>query len=191
MNHRVRAVLAVAALAAALTTAAAAPATAHTELERSDPLQGARLSQPPAAAVLSFSGDVRSGAVRTRLVDPDGATTPTARVDGPDVVVPVRDAGPGAYRVEYRVVSGDGHAISGTLGFEVYVPQPVSPTATASTARSTPAATPSPVLTQVALTGSGDDGSGPPGRLVAGLAVVGLAGASGAAVFATRRGGRP
>jgi len=98
------------------------------------------------------------------------------------------------------VVSGDGHAISGTLRFEVYVPRLVSPTATpaatptatASTAPSAPAGTASPVLTHVALTGSGGEGDGgPPAWLVAGLAVVGLAGASGAAVLATRRGGRP
>jgi len=197
---RVRAALAVAALAAALTTGAAGPASAHTELERSDPMPGARLSQPPSAAVLTFTGDVASGAVRARVVDPKGATTPSARADGPSVVVPVRDAGPGPYRIEYRVVSGDGHAISGALTFEVYVPQVVSPTAArGATPTATPSAPPapgpaptsSPVVDQVALTGSGDAGSGPAGWLVAGLAVVGLAGASAAAVLATRRGGRP
>lgn len=191
MNRRARAALAVAALAAVLTTGAAAPAQAHTGLERSDPLQGARLSKPPAAAVLTFGGDVRSGAVRTRLVDPDGATTPAARVDGPAVVVPVRDAGPGAYRIEYRVVSGDGHAMSGTLTFEVYVPQLVAPTAPATPAATVPPtpvpSTPSTIITEAAPVGLRDEG--PSGWLVGGLAAAGLVGAGGAAVLATRRGG--
>ncbi|TDQ49997.1 hypothetical protein EV190_11441 [Actinorugispora endophytica] len=99
---------------------AGSPAAAHDQLIASTPEDGERLDSAPEDITLTFSGDVLDlGAAVTVL---DSGSTPVAegeaRVDGPDVVQGLPpDLPDGAYTVRWRVVSGDGHPISGTFDF--------------------------------------------------------------------------
>ena len=133
----VRSLLGAAVAAAALVlapVALASPASAHDELVSTDPADGASLEEAPAAVTLTFSEEVVK--LGTAVVVTDAAGVKLA--DGPLVVdgaVITRAITPptvaGEVRVSYRVVSSDGHPVTGKLTFTVAsVPSP-SPTATA------------------------------------------------------------
>jgi methionine-rich copper-binding protein CopC len=98
------------------------PALAHAELESSDPVDGATLTALPETVSITLNEDVGSGAV-LRVLDSSGTRLDDGDVTtaGRRVLVGVRpgQSGPGAYRVVYRVVSADGHAVSGQLSFSV------------------------------------------------------------------------
>ncbi len=101
----------------------AAPATAHSLLLESEPKAGATVTAPPARLVLRFNNRIEKRLSRVRLLDERG----TPRV----VAVAVDDAtldrlaadvpalGPGLYRVEWQVLSTDGHVVSGFFKFRV------------------------------------------------------------------------
>ncbi len=102
--------------------AAASPALAHVSVESSDPQDGAALTALPETVSITLSEDVGSGAVLrvlsssgTRLDDGD------VTVAGRRVLVGVRpgEAAAGSYRIVYRVVSADGHPVSGEIPFTV------------------------------------------------------------------------
>lgn len=133
----VRSLVGAAVAAAALVlapVALASPASAHDELVSTDPVDGASLEEAPAAITLTFGEEVVK--LGTAVVVTDAAGVKLA--DGPLVVdgaVITRAITPptvvGEVRVSYRVVSSDGHPVTGTFTFTVAsVPSP-SPTATA------------------------------------------------------------
>ena len=67
-------------------------ASAHTELVRSDPADGAVLAESPGLAQLWFSGDIAASRSTARLVDERGATVPdvhVVRVSGDPRVIAV------------------------------------------------------------------------------------------------------
>ncbi|GAA3525159.1 hypothetical protein AFL01nite_14040 [Aeromicrobium flavum] len=95
------------------------PAQAHTSLISSDPTAGSRTEEVPDRIVLTFSEDLRQPSEASLIVD-GSALGAEVKVDGPRlVVVPPADAAGGAYQVNYRVVSADGHPITGTHEFTV------------------------------------------------------------------------
>lgn len=95
------------------------PAQAHTSLISSDPTEGARLESVPERVVLTFTENLREPSEAGVIVD-GKAIDSEVQVDGPRVVVtPSDDAPDGAYEVNYRVVSADGHPITGTIAFTV------------------------------------------------------------------------
>lgn len=105
--------------------AAAAPASAHAVLIRSDPISGASLVEAPRSVRLWFSEDVSRAFSTARLLDAEGRSLPGARLAagrGAARVVelhlpPLRA---GYYGVLWRVLSeDDGHASSGTVVFSV------------------------------------------------------------------------
>jgi methionine-rich copper-binding protein CopC len=112
-------------LAAALSVLPAAPASAHSALLSTDPADGATLSTAPEQVSLVFNEDVAPQFVDGAITVGTVAATPvTATVDAGTVVLAVpdeREQAPGAqaWRVDYRVVSADGHPISGSLTFTV------------------------------------------------------------------------
>lgn len=123
----------------------AAPASAHDELVSSDPASGTAVDALPAQITLTFSGAV--------LADLDGNqvqvtdATGQALADGDPVVQdnvvsqPLAGAAEGAVAVVWRVVSADGHPVSGEFSFTVA--GAVTPPATATPAASgSPAASP-------------------------------------------------
>lgn len=100
----------------------ASPAFAHNVLVGSDPADGAQLSTGPREIRLNFDQPVKAGDDynAVTVVGPNGAhwTAGPARVEGNGVIAPVRDLGPaGSYTVGYRVLSNDGHPVSGKVGF--------------------------------------------------------------------------
>ncbi|MFJ3901640.1 copper resistance CopC family protein [Streptomyces sp. NPDC090025] len=135
------------ALAALL--AAAPPAAAHTGLTSADPTPNTVLSGPPRSVTLTFSDPMDPKYAQVAVTTADGAalTSGAPQVAGAKVSVPLREgaARPGTYTVGYRVVSADGHPVSGSYTFTVRAAAPSSPSPTPRpTARPTPSAAPSP-----------------------------------------------
>ncbi|HEX5856845.1 MAG TPA: copper resistance protein CopC [Microbacterium sp.] len=130
--------------------AVASPASAHDELVSSDPAADAVLTEAPAEVTLAFSAELTTGAGATEVQVLDAAGTVVnagdAVTEGTTVTQPLSpDLANGAYRVLWKVVSGDGHPVSGELTFSLQAPEPV-PTATP-TESATPSEEPSEVAT--------------------------------------------
>jgi len=105
---------------AVLLVAPAGPASAHNQLEATVPADGAVVDAPPASVVLTFDQPVLALGTQVVVLGPDGAPVST----GDPVLVDddvTQDLGgelpAGAYRVEWRATSADGHPVSGELGF--------------------------------------------------------------------------
>lgn len=98
----------------------AGPAQAHNVLLSSDPSDGASLSAAPDVVTLVFDQSVRQGFAQISVTGPDGgsfADGPTL-VNGPKASVRVKPLpGAGMYAVGYRILSSDGHPVSGRLTF--------------------------------------------------------------------------
>ena len=109
--------------AAVLSLAAAGQASAHARLLKSDPAKGATVAAP-AALKLSFSEGVVPAQSSVALTGPGGkaaAIGPMALAKNNKVViVPVSgNLAAGAYKVDWKMTSEDGHTMTGTFGFKV------------------------------------------------------------------------
>lgn len=114
-------IAAVAALVAA-SVIFAVPASAHDELVGSDPPADAQLAHMPAEIELTYSGELMELGAVVEVRDAAGVDHAGSApvVSGTIVTVPVDPAaGDGAYVVVWRVVSSDGHPISGAVPFSV------------------------------------------------------------------------
>lgn len=109
--------------AASPDAAAAAERVVHTQLEATMPAAGDTVAVAPEALVLTFGGLVEASGAALRLLGPSGRswTLEAARVDGSAraLTSPLPALEPGGYRLEWRVISGDGHPISGDFVFYV------------------------------------------------------------------------
>lgn len=146
------AILAVA-LASMLT---AAPAFAHAALIASDPVDGARLDASPTRVTLTFNQDVEPQFAAVTISGPDGTAYADGdvRVDGPNAAVAVKPLGPAAaYVVAYRVISADGHPISGQYTFQLTEAAPAVTTSAAPAAE--PATSAAPTAAPAAPEGQG------------------------------------
>ncbi len=98
-------------------------AAAHTALVSSDPAEGATVTTVPATVTLSFSEDINPAFATVVINGSDGRNwvTEAAQVAGFQVRVAMQpDAPAGAdYTVAYRVVSADGHPVSGSFTFTI------------------------------------------------------------------------
>lgn len=131
---------------ALLVTAGATAATAHDDLLDSSPGAGEHLAVPPTHVTLDFSDDLLI--IGPAVVVADESETDWAAgepvVDGSVVTVPVADDVPGGtYEVRWRVVSSDGHPISGVIPFTIADTVPDEPSAVAAPPAVTPDPTPS------------------------------------------------
>jgi copper resistance protein C len=98
------------------------PAQAHNVLIGSDPKDGATLSASPAQVTLVFDQAVRQGYAQLGVTGTDGSTW----ADGAAVVAAERvsvkvkplPAG-GSYVVGYRILSADGHPVTGKITFSL------------------------------------------------------------------------
>ncbi|MBF4561292.1 copper resistance protein CopC [Microbacterium sp. VKM Ac-2870] len=120
-----------------------APASAHDELLESSPASGAALTSAPAEVSLTFSADVLTIGAAVIVADASGhdwaASAPS--VDNGVVTVALDPQIPvGGYEIRWRVVSQDGHPISGLIPFTVGDAAPLTRTPAASEP-SAPAAT--------------------------------------------------
>lgn len=106
-------------LLTALVLLAPVPAGAHAALVGTDPRDGAVLDVVPAALELEFSEPVTRAAVV--LTAPEGGRVPL-EVGARDRVVTARVTGEtdqrGRWTLAFRIVSADGHPISGSSTFE-------------------------------------------------------------------------
>lgn len=117
----------VALVALLLGVAALVPAAAgaHASLEATAPQNGAVLDRAPARVVFRFSEHVEGSFGALRVVDERGRRVDDGRVARPDgrrdaLAVGLRAGTPkGAYAATYRVVSADGHPVSGGVTFVV------------------------------------------------------------------------
>jgi copper resistance protein C len=113
------ATLATAVLAIAGLAIGASPASAHNVLKSSSPADGKKVARTPSSVVLTF--DEPAIAIGTKLVitGPEGPV----QIGKPSLVdnTVTQDLQPGspagAYTVDWRVTSADGHPISGSFTF--------------------------------------------------------------------------
>ncbi|WP_435199412.1 copper resistance CopC family protein [Janibacter sp. GS2] len=109
----------------AVLVASASPASAHARLKSSSPADGSTLTAVPPEIALRFNepikDDLNEVSVKSGSTDvTDGAV----EVDGSSVYQPVKySMKPGKYSVSYKVVSADGHPVSGTLSFTYDPPE--------------------------------------------------------------------
>ncbi|MEV4324134.1 copper resistance protein CopC [Microbispora rosea] len=165
MPHGRLRMLAVPLLALLSVMLVATPARAHDVLVASDPKDGAVLGAMPASVTLTFDQAVRRDFARIAVTGPDGAHYEQGEitVDGRNVSIGVRTGTPaGAYAIGYRIVSNDGHPVTGAVKFTV------TGGGAAPGAVTAPTVTPA---TGTATTGAGTTGQGG-GSWVWGLLVV-------------------
>ena len=122
-------------------------ARAHSDLESTSPADGERLSAAPTELTFVFSEELLPDFVNFVAVDAAEQTTEltVTGVHGATAVIAWPAALPGGeWRVEYRVVSQDGHPVNGHISFSYPA---VSPSPSPSSASPAPTATPTPTPT--------------------------------------------
>lgn len=118
-----RAVLAIV-LAGLAVLGAAAPASAHATLLATDPAEGAVLSEAPAEVTFTFNERIRVIPDGVQVFDATGAPIAAeATASGEVLTVALTGAvGTGTQVVVWRILSDDGHPVSGSLTFAVGAP---------------------------------------------------------------------
>lgn len=107
------------ALVLSLTALLSLPASAHTQLVKSQPEDGAVIEEPVEELVLEFNKPVRL--MRVDLSKAEGAPIDIDYIPsiGPgtnfDVAVPELE--PGDYKVRWMLMGEDGHKVTGSFGF--------------------------------------------------------------------------
>src|SRR3954465_8108463 len=97
-------------------------ALAHAELRRAVPQPGSVVSASPPEVRLQFSEGIEGRFSGLDVAAPNGARVPTGRaqLQGTAMVVPItKPLSPGVYRVNWHVLSVDGHKVQGSFTFEV------------------------------------------------------------------------
>jgi hypothetical protein len=115
-------------------------AQAHASLIASSPAAGSTVTEQPGVVELTFSEAVQTEFAQVAVLRDDGAAfhVGTPQVIGSVVTQPVGDLPDGNYTISYRVVSADGHPVTGTVDFAAAAgadeaeaaatPAPVTPT---------------------------------------------------------------
>ena len=114
------------------------PAFAHNVPVGSAPSAGATLATGPTEVRFDFNAPVREGPNTITVLGPNGThweRSANATVDGNSVFTQVAPLGPaGVYTASYRVISADGHPVTGEITFTLTVAgngTPVTPPSTA------------------------------------------------------------
>ena len=158
-------------VAAVLFVGPASPAHAHDGLASSDPIADSVLDVAPVAITLTFTADILGGATSTAVIvnDATGAQVQAGDpvIDGPVVTQALSPtATSGAFLVTWRVVSSDGHPISGEFSYTVNAPAPApttsesasaAPSAAPSESATVPSETPSVIAPVAPAPGGGTD----------------------------------
>lgn len=171
MSARVLRLAAVTLLTGLALLLGAGPAFAHTRLTGSDPADGASLDTAPQRVALTFNEPMQAGFATVTLVGPDGTQYQSGAVstDGGTVAIGVAPLGPaGKYEIGYRVISEDGHPVTGSVAFTLTTagPAAATPTPAAAAAPATPSAQQAPATQPAAATAAtpastGDEGGSP------------------------------
>ena len=172
--HRNIALAATAAMVFLLSVLMAPTGSAHADLQVSTPEDSESLEVAPEEIRLTFSEELFEELVEISILDAAGDLYSTIEVEqtpppGTDVIFPwPTKAPPGEYSIAYRVVSADGHPVTGTISFSYAAtavepspsdtaPQPTPSDSTPSAESSTPAASPA---TESSTSSSTDSSSG-------------------------------
>jgi len=135
-------------LAVAGVAVTALPASAHDQLISTSPADGATVDRLPSEVTLTFGQVVldTDGGTRVKVTDASGATISTGPTVVTDNVVSQRVAGgaAGTVTVLWRVVSADGHPVSGEFSFDVREAASSAPPATVAPRTGTAQPSPSP-----------------------------------------------
>ncbi len=100
--------------------ALAAAAIAHAHLQKSSPADNSVIAAPPPSLVLNFSEAARLTALSIRKdSEPEQKLKPLPTAAAQQISVPLPPLTPGGYSVAWRVLSDDGHVMSGTLHFKL------------------------------------------------------------------------
>ncbi|WP_234027653.1 copper resistance CopC family protein [Pseudonocardia dioxanivorans] len=105
----------------------AGPASAHAQLEGSDPPDGASLATGPSSVTIHFSDSMQAGFNTVTVIGPDHLAYQQGQVTAANdsVTTGVMPLGPaGRYEIGYRVVSDDGHPVQGSVSFTLTRPGP-------------------------------------------------------------------
>lgn len=116
----VRRVLVVVGLALAALLAGAGVASAHNVLTGSTPANGSTVDAMPSTVTLTFDLPVQNLDPVLVVTGPNGNvfSTGSATVSGNDISTSVAGGGPaGVYRAAYRIISADGHPVTGEISF--------------------------------------------------------------------------
>ena len=112
-------------LIAILLAAPAGAAFAHARLVKAEPAVGSTVASPPARIWLKFNEVIRPAASGVKLTGPDGKgvvlsplTKDPKDHDAVSAPTPTGLAA-GAYKVEWKALSPDGHHTQGDFGFTV------------------------------------------------------------------------
>ena len=98
------------------------PATSHSLLMESSPVANSVVTISPHEVRLRFNNRIEKRLSRLRLVNEKGEGRDlTVATDGAAdwLTAPVPAVAPGRYRVEWQVLSTDGHVVSGRFGFTI------------------------------------------------------------------------
>jgi copper resistance protein C len=108
-------------------TGGVSTAFAHTELTNAVPAAGVSLQRTPGSIQLNFSEPIDVELASVVVLGPKGENLAVgpARQSGPGLMQPVTATRePGRIRVAYRVISLDGHPVSGSYSFTVLTGDP-------------------------------------------------------------------
>ena len=114
----------IASLIALVSFATPGVASAHAILDSSNPAASTVISQSPAEIRLDFNEQIESSLLSVRLFDSSQKEISVHRAELLDmdpsiVIAAIPDLADGVYVVVWRVVSADGHPVSGAFPFEV------------------------------------------------------------------------
>lgn len=164
-----------------------APAFAHASLTSSSPQDGATLAAPPAEVVFTFDDALLEDTETISINDIDGNVVASQQVTptGSSMSVPwPGDLASGTYQVAYRVVSADGHPVTGAITFTIAA----SPSTSASAVASASATASASVAASASAAAQDSPSSGPPVlALVAALAAIAVGATAVILALARRR----
>jgi methionine-rich copper-binding protein CopC len=175
--------------------------SAHADLQVSTPEDGESLRGAPEKIRLTFSEELFEELVEISILDAAGDLYSTIKVEqtpppGTDVIFPwPPQTPPGEYSIAYRVVSADGHPVTGTISFSYAdtTPEPSSSDSTPSAQSSTPASSPTASAPSASPTNesstssSTDSSSGTPLVVLGVVLLLGVIAASAIIVRARQR----
>jgi len=200
-TRRLAAAVAATALAGVALLLGAAPAAAHNTLTGSTPADDSTVTDPVTEVVLEFDQAVQTEFAQVAVLGADQTPYRSGEpaVVGRTVTQAVKPLPEGRYDVSYRVISADGHPVSGTISFTATgqaAPPPVEtptaePTTTPAVAEPTPAdADTAPATAEADPTGEAvavGENTGLPTAALVGGALAAAAGVAAVAFLVVRR----
>lgn len=114
-------------ISAALVALGIAPANAHSQLISTSPVDNSSVAAPPADVRFTFNEDLLNLST-VAIIDEAGNVVTSASVtpNGNELVLPwPTELRSGKWQVSYRVVSADGHPVSGAITFAIGESAPV------------------------------------------------------------------